>query len=137
MAANTDPIYSRIADIQWITLSATANNVYDGTGTVSTVFTADATNGGYVSYVKLKPMGTTAVSSVRLFLNNGSTNTTAANNSLIAEATLAAVTIATNAANPEVIVPLNMALPAGYRINAVVSANTTATWQATAVGGKY
>ena len=137
MPGNTDPIYSKQGDIQWGTPSATQNQAFDGTGTVSTVFTADATNGGYVSYIKAKPTGTAVVSSLRIFLNNGSTNATAANNSLIGEITLPAVTIANNAANAEVMFPLNMALPPGYKINVAITTTVANTWQVTAVGGKY
>lgn len=46
MAANNNPIYTRVADVQWgTTLITTANTAKDGTGTVLTVFTADATEG--------------------------------------------------------------------------------------------
>jgi hypothetical protein len=137
MAGNTDPIYSRVGDIQWATPSATQNQAFDGTGTVATVFTADATNGGFVSYVKAKPLGTAVVSSLRIFLNNGSTNATAANNTLIGEVTLPAVTIAQNAANAEVMYPLNIALPAGYKINVAITTTVAASWAVTAVGGKF
>lgn len=137
MAASTDPIYSRVGDIQWVTPSATQNQLFDGTGTVATAFTADATNGGFVSYLKVKPLGTAVVSSLRIFLNNGSTNATATNNSLIGELTLSAITISQVAANQELIYSLNMALPPGYKINVAITTTVANSVQVTAVGGKY
>lgn len=137
MAANTDPIYSRVGDIQFVTPSATQNQLFDGTGTTSVAFTADATNGGFVSYIKAKPLGTAVVSSLRIFINNGATSATATNNTLIGEVTLPAVTIAQNAANPEVMYPLNIALPAGYKILVAITTTVAASWAVTAVGGKF
>lgn len=49
MPANTLPVFSRLADIQWNTSALTAaNTAKDGTGTQALVFTSDATNGGFV-----------------------------------------------------------------------------------------
>ena len=48
MAANTAPIYSRLADFQFVVAALAANTTKDLTsGTIYLVFTADATNGGY------------------------------------------------------------------------------------------
>lgn len=46
MPANLDPIYSRIGSIQWTPSVTAANTAMDGTGTVSTIWTADSVNGG-------------------------------------------------------------------------------------------
>lgn len=134
---NNDPIFSKAGDIQWAVPSATQNQAFDGTGTVATVFTADATNGGFVAYVKAKPTGNSIASSLRLFLNNGSTNATAENNTLIGEISLPAVTISQVAANTEMIYALNIALPPGYKINAAITTTVANSWQVTAVAGKY
>jgi hypothetical protein len=133
---NTDPIYSKVGDIQWGTPSATGNAAFDGTGTVTTVFTADATNGGYVSYLKCKPTGTAVVSSLRVFINDG-VGTAATNNTLFEEVTLPAVTISQVAANASIMVPLNIALPPGDKINVAITTTVAAPWKVTAVGGKY
>ena len=137
MPANTDPIYSKVGDIQWGTPSATQNQAADGTGTVTTVFTADATNGGFVSYIKAKPLGTSVVSALRIFINNGSTNATAANNTLVGELTLPAQTFVNNAANIEVMYPLNIALPPGYKINVAITTTVANSWAVTGIGGKF
>lgn len=135
--ANTDPIYSRVADIQGADISATANTALDGTGTVSTVFTADAVNGGFVQYLKLKPKGTTALTTIRVYLNNGGVTTTATNNFLFEELTLPAVTISQTAANVSYAIPMNIALPPGWRVIAHLTATATSAWACTAIGGKY
>ena len=59
MPANTDPIYSRLSDYQGGPLIVTAAaTVYDISGTIGTdiykIFTADATNGGFVQKVRFK-----------------------------------------------------------------------------------
>ena len=55
MPANITPIYSRVPDIQWVESMTVANNTIDlTTGTTYTIFTSDATNGGYVSRIVIK-----------------------------------------------------------------------------------
>lgn len=138
MAANTSPIYSRTADIQWSAAAITAaNTAKDGTGTVVTVFTADATEGGFVQKIRACPLGTNVVSVLRLFINNGSTNATPANNSLFAEISLPAITLSEVAGQLPLEIPLNIPLPAGYKLNCTIGTAVAAGWQVTAVGGKY
>lgn len=139
MAANTSPIFSRLADIQWVTGSVlTANTTKTlAAGTVFLVFTADATNGGYVDKVIAKPLGTNVATVLRLWINNGSSTGTAANNAMIADETLAATTNSEVAAISETEITLNMALPAGYRIYATIGTTVTAGFDITAIGGKY
>ena len=138
MPANNDPIFSRVADIQWSPTALTAaNTAKDGTGTVATAFTADATNGGFVQKLVARPLGTNVITVLRVFVNNGSANTTAANNSLIAEMTLPATTLSEVAAQPDYVLPLNFALPAGYKINCTIGTAVAAGYALTVVGGKY
>lgn len=130
-----DPQYTTTPNISADT-ETTANTAYDGTGTVGTCFTAGA-SGSFVSFIRLKPLGTCAVSVARFWVNNGSTNATASNNFLIAEVTLPATTSIQTASLPELSVPLNFALPAGYKINFAVGTTVTAGWAATVFGGDY
>lgn len=139
MAANTAPIYSKVGDIQWATL-ATANTAKDGTGTVGTVFTADATNGGRIERITVRALGTNVATVLRLFVNNGSTNATAGNNTLVAEITLAATTLSEVAAliDPAVgVVDFPLVLPPGYKLNATIGTTIAAGVQVTGIGGKY
>jgi hypothetical protein len=130
-----DPQYTTTPNISADT-EITANNVYDGTGTVGTCFTAGA-NGSYVGFIKLKPLGTNVASVARFWVNNGLTNATAANNYLIAEAALSATTAVANGSLIELTIPMNMAIEAGYKINFALGTTVAAGWQATVVGGDY
>ena len=79
MSGNNNPIFSRVGDIQWVGAAlATANTAKDGTGTVASVFTADATNGGYVQKLVARALGTNVATVLRVFVNNGSASTTTA-----------------------------------------------------------
>lgn len=136
MAANTNPIYSRIPDVQWGQID-TANTAKDGTGTVVTVFAADATEGGRIEKVRARAKGTNVATVLRLFINNGSSNATAGNNVLFTEITLPATTLSEVAALAEQEVSLNLSLPAGYKINATIGTTVSAGYALTGVGGKY
>ena len=138
MAANTAPIFSSLGDIEWGTTAiTTANTAKDGTGTVLNVFTADATNGGFVQRIRFRSAGTNTGTVARVFINNGSTNATAANNILYDEITLAATTINETAALPVYELPLNFALPPGYKLNVTLGTTVAAGYYVTVIGGKY
>jgi len=139
MAANTAPIFSLAPDIQWDTTPlATANTAKDAaSGTIATVFTADATNGGRIEKIIARPTGTNVATVLRVFVNNGSATTTAANNSLIAEMTLPAITLSEVAAQPSYEVNINLALPAGYKILCTIGTAVAAGYKLTGIGSKY
>lgn len=149
MAANTAPIYSRLGDIQWGAADGdggtagplkTANTAKDGTGTVLTIFTADATNGGRVDRISIRAAGTNVATVLRVFVNNGSTNATIANNTLVTEVTCPATTLSEVAALADVTIsgtPFPMVLPAGYKLQVVIGTTVAAGLRVTAHGGKY
>ncbi len=138
MAANTAPIYSRKGRINWAAPALTAaNTAKDGTGTVTTVFTADATEGSFLQKIIVRPRGTNVASVLRLFLNNGLTNATADNNALIMEIGLPSTTLSEVAALAGVEVPMNMILPAGYKINATLGTAVAGGYMVTGIGGDY
>lgn len=137
MPANLDPIYSRVGSVQWTPAVTAANTAMDGTGTVNTVWTADATNGGYLSHIKAKPLGTNVATVARFFINNGGANTTAANNVLFGEMSLTASSASNTTALTEYSYPLNIALPPGYKINVTLGTAVAAGWEFTGVGGAY
>lgn len=140
---NNDPIFSRSAAIglnAGATLGTAIVSDYNGTGANNAVvFTADATNGGFVQRIRFKALGTNAASVARIYINNGSTNTTAANNSFYGEISLPATTASTTAATPDVDYPINFPLPAGYRIVIGISAaaNLASGWAVTTIAGAY
>ena len=138
MAANIDPIFTLLGSVQWgATALATANTARDGTGTVLTVFTADATNGGWVQRIKFRAAGTNVATVCRVFINNGSTNATAANNILFEEITLTATTTSETSALQNFELPLNLALPPGYKLNCTVGTTVAAGYYISVVGGAY
>lgn len=137
---NSLPIYTRIADIQWSVSANTANTSVDlTTGTSYQVFSADTTQGGYVQRIRFRTLGTNAAATVaRVFINNGNTTATAANNTLWDEITLPATTATQVAAQANYELPLNLALPPNYRIFITLgTAPNAAGWIATVIGGKY
>ncbi len=137
MAANTQPIFSIAGDIEWgATAITTANTAKDGTGTVLTVFTADV-DGAFVQRIRFRSAGTNIATVARVFINNGSTNATPANNILYDEITLSATTLSEVAALPVFELPLNFALPAGYKLNVTLGTTVAAGYYVSVIGGKY
>lgn len=144
MPANTIPIYPITPKVSWGTVTA-ANTAKDGTGTVATAFTAGA-NGSRIDKIRIRALGTNVATVLRLFINNGSANTTAANNSLVFEKTIAATTLSEVAeladydlmdASGSVKVPPIPFLPAGYKINVAIGTAVAAGLQVTVFGGDY
>ncbi len=138
MAANTVPIFTNVPRVSFSPITTAATNNYDGTGAnVALLFTADATDGSYVSHMVAKAAGTNITTNVRLFINNGATVATATNNTLVWEQSLPAITASATAATTNILIPLNIQLPAGYRLYYVLSTAVAAGWQFTAFGGDY
>lgn len=136
MPANTAPIFPLTPQVNWTTLT-TANTATDGTGTVSTIFTA-TTDGSRVDYIRCVSRGTNVATVLRIFINNGSTNATATNNTLFHEQSLPATTASnTVEAGGEMDIPLNISLPNTYRINVTIGTTVATGWGVTAVGGNY
>lgn len=147
MANNTAQIFSLHPHIEWCALSA-ANTALDGTGTVGTCFTATTASGidSRIERLRFQALGSNIATVARIFVNNGSTNATAANNTLIGEINLP-VTTANNAAalHEPVEWPsiddLNAlfpnGLPNGHKINVCLGTAVSAGWQITGFGGHY
>lgn len=122
-APNINPIFSRVADTQWVESIVTANNTIDITsGTSYLICTADATNGGFLAGVRIKvnPANNGAATVVRFWLNNGSTTGTAANSCIIGEIAIPATTASATGALPDFYWSYGFALPAGYKLYATV-----------------
>lgn len=142
MPANTEPIFTKAPDIQWIESATAANNTIDITsGTSYLIYTADATNGGYVDElrVKVNPANNSAATVVRFWLNNGSTTGTAANSAIVGELSLPATIASATAPLPEFSYPVKKALPAGYKIYATMGTAVGGSCELTitAFAGKY
>lgn len=138
MPGNTTPIFSKVGDIQWINGIATANTTTDLTsGTTYLAFTADATNGGYIQKIRFRSLGTNVATVARIWINNGSSTGTAANNTLFDEISLAATTLSQTSALAIYEIPLNIALPPGYTIYITLGTTVAAGYCAQVIGGKY
>lgn len=138
MAGNTTPIFSKVGDIQWTNTITTANTTTDLTaGTSYLAFTADSTNGGYVQKVRFRALGTNVATVARIWLNNGSVTTSAVNNTLLDEISLAATTVSQTSALSIYEIPLNVALPPGYRLYITIGTTVVAGYDAIVFGGKY
>jgi hypothetical protein len=135
MAANLNPIFPKAPLFGWGTLTA-ANAATDGTGAVTTLVTAGA-DGARIDRLRLTPLGSNVATVCRLFVNNGNTNATPANNTLLKELTLPLTTASAVAALADVEIDLDLPLPAGYKLNATLGTAVAAGWAATLIGGSY
>jgi hypothetical protein len=72
MSGNSNPIYSRVGDIQGVYGVSAAAADYTGAGANNVpVFTADYTNGGYVQRLRFKSLGTNTAGVVaRIYIND-------------------------------------------------------------------
>lgn len=141
MAANTNPIFIRVGQVDWPGgYLTTANTTADLTsGTNFLCFSADATEGSFLSYIKCKssPAGNNVQTVARVWINNGSTTGTAANNVLFAEATLQPTTASSTTQVGEQTIPMNIQLPPGYKVYITIATAVANGWNFTGVGGKY
>ena len=143
---NVQPIWIAKGDLsnngttgmnQGITLAA---NDYTGiSANNSLVFTAGA-DGARLERLKFNAAGTNIQTVARSYVNNGSANTTATNNTFIGEITWPATTASTTAAlvSPEWIMPNgSMAIPGGFKIYVGLATAVAAGWVVTPIGGQY
>jgi hypothetical protein len=139
MAANTAPIFSGTGDIQWAsTPLVAANTLFDGTGANSVLVATAGASGSFIQRIRFRASGSATATVARIFLNNGQATSSAANNILFDEITLAATTVSNTAAQAVYELPCNFALPAGYKIVATVgTAQTTGGWFVSSIGGSY
>ena len=143
MPANTNPIFSLLPDVS--SDSATAMNptlttaAADYTGISANnklVFTAGA-NGGFIQRLRFKAIGTNTASVARVYINNGSTNTTAANNSFYGEIALPATTAIATTSTIDLDYPMNFAINASFRIYVGLGTTVAAGWVCTPIAGEY
>jgi len=147
MAQNTNPIFPLTPINTWVsgaaanaaTAGVTANTTKDlSSGTIyGAIFTGKAVDGSRLDFIKVRALGTNIATVIRVWINNGSVTTTAANNALYLERTISATTVSETAEQPDIILPLNISLPAGYRIYATFGTAVAAGFHLTAVGGDY
>ena len=144
MPGNVDPIFSRIGSVSKANGTTFGGTILTATGDYTgasanhqLVWTADATNGGFIQRLRFKAIGTNIATVARIYLNNGSANTTAANNVFFGEIALPATTASNTAATAEIDYPLGFSLDPGFCIYVGVATTVAAGWICTALGGKY
>lgn len=139
MAINNKPIFTGTAQISWTNSVTTANTTIDlTTGTIyGPIFTANATNGGYVQKIRFRALGTNVATVARVWINNGAATGSAANNTLFDEISLPATTVSQTSALANFELPLNFALPAGYTIYVTLGTAVAAGYDVSVVGGSY
>ena len=147
MAQNTNPIFPLVPVNTWVsgtaatagTAGLTANTTTDLTsGTIyGPIFTGKAVDGSRLDFIKVRSLGTNVQTVIRIWINNGSATGTAANNTLYLERTLSATNVSQNAELADIILPLNISLPASYRVYATFGTAVAAGFHLTAVGGDY
>ena len=156
MVANTTPIFTLTPNTGemncLVSTAMAAADAMDGTSSVGTAFALAFTAGAdgsrideitvrYAATNGSTASGTFAASVIRLWLNNGSDNTTATNNQLLGEIAVPAQTVtalSTQITQPQVL-PIELNIPAGYRIYAgsTVAAGGSLAWQVSIAGGDY
>jgi hypothetical protein len=138
MAANTAPIFTLAPVVQWSpTTVSTSNATTDLTSGTSYLIFSASIDGGFVQRVRFRALGTNVATVGRLWINNGATTGSAANNTLIDEITLNATTAAAAASLANQEVPVNFALPTGYRLFVTLGTTVAAGFDVTAIGGRY
>ena len=111
-----------------------ANTATDGTGTVNLIFTAGM-SGSFLPSLRVKPLGTNVATLLRVFRNNGSVPTTAANNALIDEVPIAASTVSQIDDMETYDVYLGLILAATERIYVTIGTEVAAGVKVTSING--
>ena len=142
-APNIDPIFTKTPDVstnnstgmgQLVTAAAAD---YTGiSGNYALVWTAGA-NGGRLDTIRCTAGGTNVAAVVRIFINNGSAVGTATNNLFFGEFNLPVTTASTTAQMPFVEIPINVAIPAGFKVYAGLGAAVAAGWVFAPIAGQY
>lgn len=122
--------------ISWTTAAMTAaNTTRDGTsGTTYTVYTCGGASGSNAINLRFTSRGNNPQTVARIWVNNGSTAGTAANNHLLQEVTLPQVDASELAAIPPIDVPLNIGyFPNGYVLFVTLGNGGSAGWNAVVI----
>jgi hypothetical protein len=147
MAQNTNPIFPLVPVNSWVsgtaatagTAGLVANTTTDLTsGTIyGPIFTGKAVDGSRLDFIKPRSLGTNTGTVIRIWINNGGATGTAANNALFFERTLNSTSVSQSAELPDLILAMNLSVPAGYRIYATFGTAVAAGFHLIAVGGDY
>jgi hypothetical protein len=143
MAANINPIFTLTPDV--------TNNLTTGFADSMTAASADYTginanyrlvhtagaDGSYVKRLRFKALGNNVAAVARIFINNGSTNTTATNNAFYGEISLPATAASTTAATVDIDYPMEFQLDANFRIYVGLGAVVASGWRCVCIAAQY
>jgi hypothetical protein len=133
---NINPIFSDIPRLSWGDAMTAGNTAMDGTGTTYLIFTAGA-KGSLLSEAVFRPTGAAVPTVVRLFLNNGSTPATPANNMPYGELTLPQITVTQTAQQEDFRIPIGKAIEPNHRVYASLGTGVANGWKCAIDGGDY
>lgn len=160
MPVTATPVFTQTPNVgalnALLSTAMTNTSAFDGTQATGTamalIFTAGA-NGSRVDQITCRyastngaaASGTSAVSVIRFWINNGSANTTAGNNIFLGEVAMSAVAVTALGTTVLTVNTLSLPvgglnLPAGYRIYAgttVAAGGTNIAFAVNAIGGDY
>ncbi len=141
MSQNQAPIFPKTPINSWTAPLTLANTTVNGDLSIGNpailLFTANASTGSRLDYIRVRALGTNVATVLRVFVNNGSTIATAANSSLFTEVTIAATTLIQTAALAETTLQLDLVLQAGYKIYLTIGTAVSAGLVVAAFGGDY
>lgn len=143
MAANNNPIFTTEGNLSanggttMVGAMTTAAADYTGASANNKLTHTAGANGSFIKSIKFVSAGTNVATVARIYLNNGSANTTAANNQLIGQISLPATTAIATAATAEPSYPLEMMIPPNFTIYIGLGTTVSAGWVATCIAGDY
>lgn len=118
-------------------ITAAANDYTGVSANYQLIHTAGA-DGSILEGIKFTAAGTNVATVMRIFINNGSAQTTATNNVFVGEITLQATTASAVAAlpSPEYYFPRGrLSLPSGWRVYVGLATAVAAGWVAHPIAG--
>jgi hypothetical protein len=133
---NVAQVWGLTPKLTWTTSPMTAANTTRD-GTTGTTYSLNFTGlspdvGSLLGVITFQSLGTNVATVCRMWLNNGSSAGTAANNVLYDEFTLDATTAIETEEIPLVSYTFNLPIPAGYTIFFTLGTAVSAGWKATA-----
>lgn len=143
MAANTLPVFTKKGNLTangsttMVAGMVTATADLTGVSANHVLAHTAGADGSYIKRIRFKATGTNTATVARIYLNNGSTNVTATNNQFIGEVTLPATTLNNAGATAEVDYPMEMMIPATFRIYIGLGTTVAASWIPTCIAGDY
>lgn len=147
MPQNTAPIFTLTGQVSTDGATGMGKTVLTATGDYTgisanhqLVFVSDATNGGMIKALQFKAIGTNIATVARIYLNNGSANTTATNNTFFDEIALPATTASNTAPTTTIqyVFPFQgLVLNPWFRVYVGVATTVASGWVVSPIGGEY